>query len=534
MEIGVFLMDKKKKVNILLVDDRPENLLTLEAVLASPNYNLVKANSGEEALKHVLINDFAVILLDVQMPGLNGFDTAKLIHQRKNSSHIPIIFITAISQRTENVHQGYAAGAIDYIFKPFNPEILKSKVAAFVKLYEYQQQIIEQKQLLKKRSMELESVNAKLEKMEKKLLQHNINLEKLVREKTEELLLANKDLRQSQERFKKIFAASPSLIAIRSLVDGRYIDVNESWLENTGYQYEEIIGRQDEVLNLTAENPNANKSSDLDLQKSLRNERVRYFTRTGEERIGLLSTEKAEIQGEQCIIAVITDITEREQLEREITRLDRLNLIGEMAAGIAHEVRNPMTTVSGFLQLAKSKKDIHLEYIDLMLTELNRANEIIKEFLTLAKNKKADRKLQDLNKIIEALYPLIQAEAVLTNKNVILELNECQPLYLDEKEIRQLILNIALNGLEAMTSGGRLTIKTYDKKDYVYLDIQDEGCGIDRETLEKIGTPFFTTKDTGTGLGLAVCYSVAARHNAEISIDTGKNGTTFSIRFQVN
>ncbi len=205
-----------------------------------------------------------------------------------------------------------------------------------------------------------------------------------------------------------------------------------------------------------------------------------------------------------------------------------------MAAGIAHEVRNPMTTVSGFLQLAKSKKDMHLEYIDLMLTELNRANDIIKEFLTLAKNKTSDRKPQNLNDIIEALYPLIQAEAVLSNKSVHLELSECVPLYLDEKEIRQLILNIALNGLEAMSLGGELTIKTYSAENIVILEIQDEGCGIDREVLEKIGTPFFTTKDTGTGLGLAVCYSVASRHNADICIQTSDKGTTFSIQFNAS
>jgi len=523
---------ENRKINILLVDDRPENLLTLEAVLASPSYNLIFANCGEEALKQVLKQDFAVILLDVQMPGLNGFDTAKLIHQRKNSRHIPIIFITAISQAAENVNQGYAVGAVDYIFKPFNPEILKSKVNAFVKLYEYQEQIIEQKRLLKKRSIELENANEKLEKMEKKLLQQNINLEKLVREKTEELLLANKDLRQSQERFQKIFACSPSLIAIRSLADGRYIDVNESWLYYSGYLYDEIIGQEKGVLQITTDD--LEYSRELDLHKSVRNERIRYYTREGLERIGLLSTEAAEIQGEQCIIGVITDITDREQLEKEITRLDRLNLIGEMAAGIAHEVRNPMTTVSGFLQLAKSKKDIHLEYIDLMLTELNRANEIIKEFLTLAKNKTSDRKLHDLNKIVEALYPLIQAEAMLSNKSVLLCLSECQLLYLDEKEIRQLILNIALNGLEAMSRSGKLTIKTYSTEGIVILEIQDEGSGIDREILEKIGTPFFTTKDTGTGLGLAVCYSVASRHNADICIQTSNEGTTFSIKFNAS
>ena len=125
-----------QKVNILMVDDHPENLLAIEAVLTSPNYNLISANSGNEALKCMLQHDFAVILLDVQMPGLNGFDTAKLIKAREKTKNIPIIFITAISQDMEHVHQGYSVGAIDYIFKPFHPETLKKKIEQFVKIHQ--------------------------------------------------------------------------------------------------------------------------------------------------------------------------------------------------------------------------------------------------------------------------------------------------------------------------------------------------------------------------------------------------------------
>ena len=118
---------KSDVINILMVDDLQENLTALEAVLSSPQYHLVSARSGEEALRYILKQDFAVILLDVQMPGLNGFETAKLIKARKKSKNIPIIFITAISQDMEHVLHGYSVGAIDYIFKPFNPETLKKK-----------------------------------------------------------------------------------------------------------------------------------------------------------------------------------------------------------------------------------------------------------------------------------------------------------------------------------------------------------------------------------------------------------------------
>ncbi len=122
--------------NILLVDDRPENLLALEAVLEPLGQNLVRAHSGEEALRHLLADDFAVILLDVQMPGIDGFETAEYIKRLERTSHIPIIFLTAISKEERHVFRGYETGAVDYLFKPFDPTILRSKVAVFVELHE--------------------------------------------------------------------------------------------------------------------------------------------------------------------------------------------------------------------------------------------------------------------------------------------------------------------------------------------------------------------------------------------------------------
>lgn len=122
----------ESKVSILLVDDRPENLLALSAVLDSLNQNLVQANSGSEALRHLLNHDFAMILLDVQMPEMDGFETASLIRSRKRSQHTPIIFITGLNQNEAHMFRGYSLGAVDYVLKPFEPEILKLKVAVFI------------------------------------------------------------------------------------------------------------------------------------------------------------------------------------------------------------------------------------------------------------------------------------------------------------------------------------------------------------------------------------------------------------------
>ena len=369
------------------------------------------------------------------------------------------------------------------------------------------------------------------------------DLEKIVEERTIDLLVANEKLQQevierkkmtdhllvSQERFRRIFESSPSLMAILSLSDGTYVDVNTSWVTFTGYSYEELKNQKMNVQDFIEEVG----GHAIDLAQPMRNVKIQYKTKKGEMRAGLVSSEMINMEPESCILFVLTDITERVMFEKEMARLDHLNLIGEMAAGIAHEIRNPMTTVYGFLQVAKDGQ-ISKEVIDLMLDELTRANSIITEFLNLAKNKVSDKQMQNINSVIKALFPLIQAEALRANKHVVLELSKCPDISIDEKEIRQFILNMALNGLDAMSSGGKLTIKTYRDEQAVILQIKDQGEGISPEVLKKIGTPFFTTKEKGTGLGLAICYSVAERHGAEIDIETGNTGTTFSIRFKTN
>jgi CheY-like chemotaxis protein len=141
-------MDRSDKARILLVDDRPENLLALEAILSSLDQRLVRATSGEEALKALLGHDYAVILLDVQMPGMDGFETAMHIKRRERTKDVPIIFLTAVHHEPHQAFRGYAAGAVDYLTKPFDPWVLRAKVSVFVDLYEKSRRLAEQAALL--------------------------------------------------------------------------------------------------------------------------------------------------------------------------------------------------------------------------------------------------------------------------------------------------------------------------------------------------------------------------------------------------
>lgn len=232
--------------------------------------------------------------------------------------------------------------------------------------------------------------------------------------------------------------------------------------------------------------------------------------------------------------SIIADITERKLMEKEMSRMERLNLIGEMAAGIAHEIRNPLTTIRGFLQSFMRRKEFVQfdSQLNLMVTELDRANSIITEYLSLAKNKPLAQSPQNLNKIVKSLLPLMESDALLNEKWIVTELLDDIPdLLLDAQEMRQLILNFVRNGLEAMVPGGQLTIGTFAEAEQVVLFIQDQGMGIPPEIKQKLGTPFLTSKENGTGLGLPICFSIANRHNAKIDIKTGDSGTTFMVNF---
>lgn len=224
----------------------------------------------------------------------------------------------------------------------------------------------------------------------------------------------------------------------------------------------------------------------------VQNLEVTLVSKSGRKLAGLFSLEKIQIDGVKCSLGCFTDLTEKKSMEQELAHLDRLNLIGQMAASIGHEIRNPMTTVRGFLQLLGEieRNQPDREYYDLMIDELDRANSIITEFLALAKNKLTTFENKSINDILDTLYPLILVDALKSEKTIELQKGELPNIPLDDKEIRQLVLNLVRNGLEAMPAKGKLVISTYAEQNHVVLSVKDEGMGISPEVLEKLGPRF--------------------------------------------
>lgn len=340
-------------------------------------------------------------------------------------------------------------------------------------------------------------------------------------------------LRLSEERFSKYFHNSPDIMVLSDIETGEYLDVNQAFLNTFGYERNEVIGNTAEEL-IYELGVRKKLKRIIDKKGKIENLEVKFHSKTGEIITLLVSVDYIEINGRAYFLSSSKNITEFRKLEKKMSRFERLNLIAQMAGGIGHEVRNPLTTIKGFLQILSEKEKYQddIEYFKIMIEELDRANTILSEFLSLAKNRQANLTKYNINNIINSMYPLLAADALKQSKNLILDTGKIPDLLLDDKEIRQLILNLVRNGLEAMEQGKNITIKTYTEKEEVILLIKDEGHGIPNKILDKIGTPFFTTKENGTGLGLSICFKIAEKHNARINVESSSKGTIFFIKFK--
>ncbi|HKM17451.1 MAG TPA: hybrid sensor histidine kinase/response regulator [Limnochordia bacterium] len=226
----------------------------------------------------------------------------------------------------------------------------------------------------------------------------------------------------------------------------------------------------------------------------------------------------------------------RQMLDYQIESFIHFNssrLSNQLAACIAHEIKNPITIMHALLEVATlSQEPLSLDKIDVLLGELQRLNTIVSNFMDICKNQRSARESQHLEEIVEGIKPMLEAKCTLENKAVVYDLNPCPPVLVNYQDIVQLILNLALNGLEAMADqGANLVIATEFQEGKVLLKIADEGPGIPEPVLNKIWDPFYTTKPTGSGLGLVICRALAERNGALISVDSTSSGTTFTVSF---
>jgi signal transduction histidine kinase len=515
----IIQMENRKNDLVLIVDDNPNNIQVLATIMAEYGYELGIAQNAYEVYKFLAENTPVLILLDVEMPDIDGYEVCRTIKANSHYKDIPIIFLT-VKNEIEDIIKGFDLGAVDYMTKPFNRKELISRVRTHIALKQSRDE-------LEQKNIELERVLSAKEELEKErdmlvndLRKHRDQLEMIVAERTKELVISNQNFIQIVESITEGFAVLDKEWRLRYInkhqllppekTQNDLLDKNiwEVLPEAVGsFMYHEFHRAMAERVPVHFETPTTFDNSWYEIT-------IYPF--------------------EDGICCFIRDITDKKKYEAELKRLSGLDLIGQMAAGISHEIRNPMTTVRGFLQLLNKNDDCakYHDFFQLMIEELDRANSIITEFLSMGNSRSTDLQAMDLNAIIHDIAPLMMADAFNQGKYIQCETSEVPKLLLNRDEIRQLLLNLSRNGLEAMSHGQGLTIKTYQEDDCVVLAVVDKGKGIKPDVLEKLGTPFFTTKDNGTGLGLGICYAIAARHRAKIDIKTGSKGTTFFVRFE--
>ena len=237
--------------------------------------------------------------------------------------------------------------------------------------------------------------------------------------------------------------------------------------------------------------------------------------------------------GQKGYLTTILNLNDFQGLNDVFQRLEELNIVGKIAGTVAHEVRNPLTVVRGHLQLLSWDENLkkHNEKLETMILEIDRAVEILNELLYMSSPTQSKLERDNINNVLNNLFQLLNAEALVNLHEVVYELSAVPDVMLDKKRFRQVVLNLVNNGFQAMEDHSSIIIRTYSKDGKVYFSVKDHGKGIPPEILKRMGTPFLTTKTNGTGLGLASCYNIIAQHRANMEIDTGPEGTTFTIAF---
>jgi two-component system, sporulation sensor kinase E len=343
-----------------------------------------------------------------------------------------------------------------------------------------------------------------------------------------------KDLRESEQKFRKIFDNAMDGIL---LWDNRcnIIDANPNASKILKLPKEELVAnylhyylQQEQLQDLQNHWKDCPDSEELSGEVCLEDE-------TGMQIIEY-SAKKNVIEG--LHMTIFRNITEKREMEDQLRKSDTLTVVGELAAGIAHEIRNPMTALKGFIQLLQNSmnEDQYAMYFDVITSELKRIESIITEFLVLAKPQAISYQRKSVTVTMKETLDLLSAQASLDNVQFVTSIEEGLPdIYCEPNQLKQVFINILKNAIEVMPKGGTVSVVlSKEEGEQVLISIRDEGIGIPEDKLKKLGEPFYTTKDRGTGLGLMVSYKIVEEHNGtiEVSSELGK-GTTFHIRLPI-
>lgn len=336
----------------------------------------------------------------------------------------------------------------------------------------------------------------------------------------------------------------------RSLVEDTLVGVYISYVENPGFVYvnprlAEIFGYdRNEMIKMTAADLMVPEERDVLIDNQERrlqgdtssiHYQLRGLCKDGSTIDVEVLQKTSMYKGKPAVVGIVQDVTERKRAEEMIRKSELLSVVGQMAAGVAHEIRNPLTSLKGFLQLLQTHAGEKQEYYRIMLSELNRIEFIISEFLVLAKPQVVVHQERDIQSMLEHIILLAQTHAIIHNVEIITHYESNLPaIKCEENQLKQVFLNLLKNAIESMPNGGEVRVSVSREDEMLLVAFADQGCGISEDRLARLGEPFFTTKEAGTGLGLMVSFKIIAQHGGTITVDSQEGvGTTFEVRLPV-
>jgi PAS domain S-box-containing protein len=347
---------------------------------------------------------------------------------------------------------------------------------------------------------------------------------------------AEKELQETRRELQETLAQHQGIIFKFKKVDNQFIYtlIEGKILRESGVLPEEVIGLPVQSMALT----NDTELFERYNERAWQGEAIEFQYEGAEGYIYLASLIPIKREGEIVeVLGTVVDITTLIKTEELLRRTEKLSVVGELAAGFAHEIRNPLTTIKGFLQLIKQETDEKkLEYMAIMLNEIDRLEMITNEFMVVAKPQVTNYQMEDLQVFTEKVIQFLQPQALLKDVEMVLKVNQSLPqVYCDRNQLRQVFINLYKNAMEAMPSGGQITTVLTVEDDHLLISITDQGIGIPENLIPRLGEPFYTLKEKGTGLGLMVSRKIIESHHGTLTIDSKINvGTTMTIRLPIN
>jgi len=494
------------KVNILMVDDEPSKLLSYEAILGELGENLIHARSASEALSVLLKSDVAVVLMDVSMPEIDGFELANIIHQHPRFRKTAIIFISGVHLTDSDRILGYRSGAVDYISVPVIPEVLRAKVNVFAELH--------------RKTRQLENMNT--------------DLERLVAKRTDALRLSEQEFRKRAE----LLEVASEAITERGL-DGTVRFWNSGAENLYGWQREEIIGKDMHSL-LNTIFPISRE----EVERALRDTgswQGNLFQTGRDGREVVVACRKTMNHEGDGVLEVGRDITAQMRAEEALRESEKHAAMGRVAGIIAHEVNHPLAAITNIFYLLRAHPSLNKEaqqLADLAEQELQRMSHITRQTLSFYRESKQPIPVT-MHSLVDDVLELQRREIQAKNIHVHKKYTSTFPVHGFPVELRQVMMNLINNAIQATPERGQLRIHVLDSTDWASQQhgtavcVTDTGVGIHPHDAGRLFEPFFSTKaDKGTGLGLWISRGIVQKYGGQISFRclNQKSGTVTCFR----